>query len=116
MNNQNPIDGQLTIIDSEGNEKLCQILFTLESEEFGKKYVVFYEVSELNDVDNDEDEIPLMAASYVETEDGSGELSEIETDEEWELVEEVLQQFDEECDCEECGDECGEGCACHRHE
>ena len=28
MNNQNPIDGQLTIIDSEGNEKLCQILFT----------------------------------------------------------------------------------------
>ena len=47
MNNQNPIDGQLTIIDSEGNEKLCQILFTLESEEFGKKYVVFYEVSEL---------------------------------------------------------------------
>ena len=77
MNNQNPIDGQLTIIDSEGNEKLCQILFTLESEEFGKKYVVFYEVSELNDVDNDEDEIPLMAASYVETEDGSGELSEI---------------------------------------
>ena len=35
--NQNPIDGQLTIIDAEGNEKLCQILFTLESEEFGKK-------------------------------------------------------------------------------
>ena len=90
MNNQNPIDGQLTIIDSEGNEKLCQILFTLESEEFGKKYVVFYEVSELNDVDNDEDEIPLMAASYVETEDGSGELSEIETDEEWKLIEGIL--------------------------
>ena len=93
MHNQNPIDGQLTIIDSEGNEKLCQILFTLESEEFGKKYVVFYEVSELNDVDNDEDEIPLMAASYVETEDGSGELSEIETDEEWEYIQSAVSDF-----------------------
>ena len=51
--NQNPIDGQLTIIDAEGNEKLCQILFTLESEEFGKKYVVFYELSELSDSDDD---------------------------------------------------------------
>ena len=40
MSNQNPIDGQLTIIDAEGNEKLCQILFTLDSEEFNKKYVV----------------------------------------------------------------------------
>ena len=104
MNNQNPIDGQLTIIDSEGNAKLCQILFTLESEEFGKKYVVFYEVSELNDVDNDEDEIPLMAASYVETEDGSGELSEIETDEEWEYIQSAVSDFNNQC-----GESC-EGC------
>ena len=44
MSNQNPIDGQLTIIDAEVNEKLCQILFTLDSEEFNKKYVVFYEI------------------------------------------------------------------------
>lgn len=65
MSNQNPIDGQLTIIDAEGNEKLCQILFTLDSEEFNKKYVVFYEISTLGDSDDDS-EIPLMAASYVE--------------------------------------------------
>ena len=49
-NKVNPIEGQLTIIDAEGTERLCQILFTLESEEFGKKYVVFYEISELSDL------------------------------------------------------------------
>lgn len=103
MNNQNPIDGQLTIIDAEGNEKLCQILFTLESEEFGKKYVVFYEISELSGADDDSD-IELMAASYVETEDGSGELQEIETDAEWEYIEAAVSDFDSQCneDCENC--------------
>ncbi len=103
MNNQNPIDGQLTIIDDEGNEKLCQILFTLESEEFGKKYVVFYEIAEMTDAD-EEGEIPLMAASYVEGEDGSGELEEIETDEEWAYIEAAVNDFDSQCgeECENC--------------
>lgn len=107
MENEN----RLTYVDENGNEILCEVLFTFESEEFNKNYVVFYEVGQ-----DDEEGIEVMAASYVPTEDGIGELSAIETDEEWELVEEVLQQFDEECDCEECGDECGEGCACHHHE
>ena len=103
MNNQNPIDGQLTIIDADGNEKLCQILFTLESEEFNKKYVVFYEVSEMSSADDDS-EIPLMAASYTESEDGAGELQEIETEEEWAYIEEAVSDFDSQCDeqCENC--------------
>ena len=32
-----PSEGQLTIIDGDNNERLCQIVFTLESEEFNKK-------------------------------------------------------------------------------
>ena len=102
---------KFVILDSNGKEVECEPLFTFESEEVNKNYVVFYEVGQ-----DDEEGIEVMAASYVPTEDGIGELSAIETDEEWELVEEVLQQFDEECDCEEGGDECGEGCACHHHE
>ncbi len=103
MNNQIPVDGQLTIIDDEGNEKLCQILFTLESEDFGKKYVVFYEIAEATDADED-GEIPLMAASYTETEDGAGELQEIETDEEWAYIEAAVNDFDAQCggDCANC--------------
>jgi len=39
-------DNKLTFIDENGNEVLCEILFTFESEEFGKNYVLFYPVSQ----------------------------------------------------------------------
>ena len=34
-------ENQLTVIDENGNETLCQILFTFQSEKTGKKFVVF---------------------------------------------------------------------------
>lgn len=125
---------QLTIMDEEGNETLCQILFTFESEEFGKKYVLFYPIS--TEAEDDNGEIAVMAASYTEEDGGIGELHEITSDEEWEFIEDVLGQYedslddenDEDCDCEECDcdydddeddddeddDDC-EGCGCHHH-
>ncbi len=111
-NKINPIEGQLTIIDAEGTERLCQILFTLESEEFGKKYVIFYPLEQLEG--EDDDQIQLMAASFTEGEDGNGELQEIETEEEWALIEDAVAEFEESmeqehhCGCG-CGHECGEG-------
>lgn len=115
MENQN----QLVFIDENGNEVLCNILFTFESEEFGKNYVLFTPVT-----GEEEEEIEVAAASYVSSEDGTvGELFAVETDEEWEMIEEVLASFDEDCNCddcngdceEECEEECG-GCCCHHHE
>jgi uncharacterized protein YrzB (UPF0473 family) len=81
----------LTFIDEDGNEILCEILFTFDSEMFKKSYVLFYPVSE-----NEEDNIEVMAASYVPGKDGDGELFPIETDEEWELIERVLKQYEED--------------------
>lgn len=93
-------DNRLTYIDEEGNEVLCEILFTFDSEEFNKSYVLFYPVGS-----DEEDEIEILAASYIPQGDGIGELQDIETDEEWELIEEVLDEFDsEEEDEEECDD------------
>lgn len=123
MSEFKPLDQQLTIIDEEGNEVLCQILFTFTSEEFNKNYVLFYPL----DGEEDDDNVTVMAASYTEGENGVGELSEIETDEEWDLIEDALGQFEEQfsdecdgdCDCEVCEgdeDECGCGCHCHHHE
>jgi len=108
-NNEN----RLTFIDEQGNEVLCEILFTFNSEEFNKNYVLFYPVGSEDENGN----IEVMAASYIETEDGTcGELQEITTDAEWELIEEMLQSFSEEdCDCEEC-DEDDEHCCCCHHE
>lgn len=127
MSEIKPTDGQLTVIDNEGNEKLCQILFTLDSEEFNKKYVVFYPIESLEGDDTDE-KISLMAAVYTEGEDGTGELAEVETDEEWAMLEDAVADYEEQmdecgchcegdCDCE--NDDCGcedHGCKCHHHE
>lgn len=100
---------QLTFIDEDGNEILCEILFTFESEEFNKNYVLFYPVSE-----DDSDDIEVMAASYVSSENGEGELEPVETDEEWELIEDVLAQFEERE--EEHDHECGCGHDHHHHD
>ncbi len=102
-------ENQLIFIDEEGNEVLCEILFTFESKEFNKNYVLFYPIAS-----EDSEDIEIMAASYVPDKDGNGELQAIETDEEWDLIEDVLAQFDEEhdhdCDCQ------GEGCEDHDHD
>lgn len=112
MSEIKPSEGQLTVIDAEGNERLCQILFTTESEEFGKKYVVFYPIEELED--EEEGQIQLMAASYIEKEDGTGELEEVETDAEWAFLEEAVAQFEESLEEEECP--CHGHCGEHEHE
>lgn len=108
MENEN----RLTFVDEDGNEILCEILFTFESKEFNKNYVLFYPVG------GDDEEIEVMAASYVPSEDGEGELQAIETEEEWAMIENVLDQFDEDfeedCECED--EDCEEGdeeCCCH---
>lgn len=94
MDNENT----LIYIDEDGNEVLCEILFTFDSDEFGKSYVLFYPVGTEND-----EEIEVIAASYMPEDDGSvGELHDIETDEEWDMIEEVLDTYaDSEMDEEE---------------
>jgi len=86
---------QITVIDEQGNEILCEVLFTFESEEFGKSYVLYYPVSDENE---DDEDIEIHASSFSPSEDGEdGELKPIETEEEWDLVEEMLNTFlDEE--------------------
>lgn len=80
----------ITIIDEEGNEHLCEILFTFDSDDTGKSYVVYSPIGEV-----DEDGEPLYhASSYVANDDEQdGDLFPVETEEEWEMVEEVLNTF-----------------------
>ncbi len=71
----------LYVKDEDGNEKRMIILFTFDSADFGKQYVVF------QDPDNDSGEI--FASAYTD----DGELIPIESDEEWDMVEEVINTF-----------------------
>lgn len=84
----------ITLVDEEGNESLYEILFTFDSEDFGKSYVIIYPAGSSED-----DSIELQAYSYKENEDGtSGDLDPIETEEEWDMIDEVLNTFLEDED------------------
>lgn len=82
-------ENYITVYDEEGNESLYEILFTFHSDDYEKDYVFFYPAGTLED-----DDVELMAYSYEENESGEqGELQPIETDEEWDMIEEVLNTF-----------------------
>lgn len=90
----------ITVVDEQGNEQLCNVLFTFESEEFGKSYVLYYPIGAEED---ENEEIEIHASSFSPNENGEdGELLPIETEEEWEMIEEMLNTFlDEEEEDEE---------------
>ena len=84
----------ITIVDEDGNEELFEILFTFDSEDFGKSYVLIYPAGV-----PEGDEVELQAYSYLENEDGTeGDLQPIETEKEWDMIEEVLNTFMEDED------------------
>lgn len=86
---EHPENEYITIVDEEGNESLYEILFTFDSDDFGKSYVLVYPAGS-----SDDEDIELQAFSFVEQEDGtSGSLDPIETDAEWDMIEEVLNTF-----------------------
>jgi len=80
----------ITMIDEEGNEHLCEVLFTFDSEDINKSYVVY---SPIGEIDEDGEQI-YHASSYVPTDDEQdGDLFPIETEEEWDMIEEILNTF-----------------------
>lgn len=91
MNKMDHGENNITVVDENGNEQLCEVLFTFDSEEFSKSYVLYYPIGAEED---DEEEIEIHASSFTPTEDGQdGELMPIESDEEWDMIEEMLETF-----------------------
>ncbi len=78
----------LFVRDADGKEQEMEILFTFEDEGTGKKYVVFS--------DPQEESGEVFASAY----DEEGNLLPIETDSEWNMVEEILGAFSEDEDQE----------------
>ena len=77
------VNDKLIVIDDEGAEKEMVILFTFDSEDYKKQYVLFY------DEDNEEE---IFCASY----DDKDNLYIIEDDKEWQMINEVLETFNNE--------------------
>lgn len=83
MNN----NGKFTIKNNKGEELECEVLFTFDSDEFKKSYIVF--------TDNSLDENGNIKV-YANTYDPTGEnidLGKIETDKEWEVIEDLLSSL-----------------------
>ncbi|KAA6448796.1 DUF1292 domain-containing protein [Bacillus swezeyi] len=79
----------ITIVDDKGNEQLCEVLFTFDSDKFDKSYVLYYPIESQG-----EEEIEIHASSFQPNENGEdGELMPIETEEEWDMIEETLNTF-----------------------
>lgn len=76
----------LYVTDENGNEKRMEILFTFDDDNKGGHYVVFV------DPDTDSDEV--FASAF----DEEGNLLPINSEEEWQMVEEVIGAFQEDED------------------
>lgn len=85
----------ITLVDEEGNESLFEILLTIDGEEefAGKQYVLLFPAG-MEDDDDDEEEVELLAYQYIENANGTeGDLINIDTDAEWDMIEEVFNAF-----------------------
>lgn len=76
-------DDKIIFVDNNGNKTELNILFTYKSEERNKEYVLFYS-------DDNPDEI---IAGYL---DENNEVCDIEDDDEYDELEEVLKSYQEE--------------------
>lgn len=86
-----PDDQTITLIDDQGNEELYEVLFTFQSDDYGKSYILLYPSA----IADDED-VEVLAYSDDADEDGditSTDLHEIEDDDEWDMVQGVLNTF-----------------------
>ena len=81
--------GKFTITNENGKESECDVLFTFDSDEFKKSYIVF--------TDNTLDENGNIKV-YANTYDPKGEdvsLGVIESEKEWKVIENLLASLEE---------------------
>lgn len=79
-----------SMLDEAGNEIVYDVLFTFDSEETNKSYIVY--------TDNTKDEagnIQVYASTY-DPDDSNSKLGTIESDKEWSVIETILETLQEE--------------------
>lgn len=81
---------QFTVINNEGKEIVCDVLFTFDSDETKKSYIVY------TDNTKDKNGNIQVYASIFNPEDENTELLPIESDKEWKVIETILESLQEE--------------------
>ena len=83
------------VVNDEGAEVECEALFTFESEETGKNYIVY------TDNSLDEEGNTKVFASIYDPDVDETKLLPIETEEEWNVIETILEQLQDEANEED---------------
>lgn len=83
------------VLSDEGKEIECEVLFTFESEETGKNYIVY------TDNSIDEDGNTKVFASIYNPDENETKLLPIETEKEWRIIETILEELQNEVAGEE---------------
>ncbi len=78
------------VINDEGKEVECEVLFTFESDETKKNYIVYTD----NTLD-EEGNTKVYASTYNPDQDET-KLLPIETDKEWKIIETILEELQNE--------------------
>lgn len=84
-----------TVTDKNGKKIDYEILFTFESEDTNKKYIVY------TDNELDDDDMIKTYASIYEEENNELKITPITDEKEWNLVEKLINQATEEIESEE---------------
>ena len=80
----------IKVYDEKGNEVICDILFTFDSEETKKSYIVY-----TDNTKDAEGKIQVYASIY-DPKDEKMKLEDIKTEKEWKVIETILQTLQEE--------------------
>jgi len=87
------------VISDEGHEVECEVLFTFESDETKKNYIVY-----TDNTTDDEGNIKVYASIYNPNEEQT-KLLPIETDKEWKVIETILEELQNEASNQQKGTE-----------
>lgn len=79
-----------SMLDENGNEVIYDVLFTFESDETNKNYIVYTDNSK-----DEEGNIQVFASVY-KPENPKSKLEPIETEKEWKVIETILNTLQEE--------------------
>ncbi|ASN05146.1 DUF1292 domain-containing protein [Virgibacillus necropolis] len=84
---------RIVIPDENGEEHLFEVLFTFDADETEQSYIAVVPVEQ-----KDDEEVEVYAFRYEEKDADDNDLSlfPIESDEEWEMVEEMLNTLADE--------------------
>ena len=83
-------DETFTLVDEKGNEELYKEVMRFQNPDTDKWYICLYPVAEEND-----DEVSIQAFEFKEPADDSEEIEllPIESEKEWDMVQEVMNTF-----------------------